>query len=115
MGTYSKLSRNLDKPVITDKHDYRVSRFFLAEKFFPASASPRWRRCRAPAARFLAGDLAPRHSLYNRYSYLSNDDELYYGGLDGRREGISRLNHQEPPPDDKEFIQRCLAGERPRE
>ncbi|CAN6270219.1 unnamed protein product [Urochloa humidicola] len=39
MGTYSKLSRNLDKPVITDKHDYRVSRFFLAEKFFPGAAS----------------------------------------------------------------------------
>ncbi|CAL5008357.1 unnamed protein product [Urochloa decumbens] len=64
----------------------------------------------SPAARILGG-LAPRHR-YNTYDYLLGD-ELYYGGLDGWREGIRR--NQEQLLDDKEYIRRCLAGERPRE
>ncbi|CAL4996815.1 unnamed protein product [Urochloa decumbens] len=64
----------------------------------------------SPAARILGG-LAPRHR-YNTHDYMLGD-ELYYGGLDGWREGIGR--NQEQLLDDKEYIRRCLAGERPRE
>ncbi|CAL5010230.1 unnamed protein product [Urochloa decumbens] len=64
----------------------------------------------SPAARILGG-LAPRHR-YNTYDDPLGD-ELYHGGLDGWREGIRR--NQEQLLDDKEYIRRCLAGERPRE
>ncbi|CAL5008302.1 unnamed protein product [Urochloa decumbens] len=60
VGTYSKLSKIFIKPVITKKHDYRVSRFFLAEKNFPAAMCRRWRRLISADAAFICGRAPPR-------------------------------------------------------
>ncbi|CAO2205793.1 unnamed protein product [Urochloa humidicola] len=100
---------------------WRASSGRTASPSAATSASPRWRRCRPPPTpRWWRGSwpatlLPGIAGITSIATSATTTRELYYGGMDGWREGISRRNHQEPPPDDKEFIRRCLAGERPRE